>query len=92
MAIFDRNLLKYAFRYSFTLFQSSYSFGTDTDPIIWRSSPCHYLPSWFIAFGYNLQPYSKNSYVCIGVTDAEQIGATIKGYYVATNNKCAPYL
>lgn len=88
----DKNLKDYSFSETLELFQSCYCYGTDEINPRFVCSPCFYTKAWFEQTGFTLLPYKFNSYICVGITDVELIRNQLRGYYFATNNKCAPFL
>jgi hypothetical protein len=84
----DWNLFKYRFGKTLELFQSSYSFGTDTTPIAWVNTPCKYVYNYLINEGYSLTFYKNNSWIMDGIADRNTIRIIIQIYYGITSNKC----
>jgi hypothetical protein len=87
----DLQLLKYRFGRTLQLFQSCYSFGTDTTPISWAHTPCKYVYDWFISEGYSLTFYKNNSWIVNGIYDRNIIRLIIELYYGTTGNKCKEF-
>jgi hypothetical protein len=87
----DWQLFKYRFGATLKLFQSLYSFGTDTTPITWVGTPCKYVFDWFINEGFTLTFYKNNSWVVNGISDRNIIRITIQQYYGATGNQCKEF-
>lgn len=88
----DKLLEKYRFGITLDLEPSCYGFGTNQDPPKFVYTTCNYVKAWFEQTGYTLTALSKNLFVVNEMSTLAEIRNQLSGYYVATGNKCAPFL
>lgn len=88
----DFNIYKYRFSKLLSLFATCYGFGTNTDPPEFVFTTCQYVRAWFEQTGSTLTYYERNMWIVNEMTTIAEIRNQLSGYYVATNNKCDPFL